>query len=58
MNILIEIKIDINKQFYSLNILLQYIHKGERQDIYIYMKTNTNTCNILKNIMYIIEYIL
>lgn len=36
MNILIEIKIDINKQFYSL-ILLQYIHKGERQDIYIYI---------------------
>lgn len=35
MNILIEIKIDINKQFYSLIILLQYIHKGERQDIYI-----------------------
>lgn len=58
MNILIEIKIDINKQFLSLNILLQYIHKGEKLDIYIYMKTNTNTCNILKNIMYIIEYIL
>lgn len=36
MNILIEIKIDINKQFCSLNILLQYIHKGERLDIYIY----------------------
>lgn len=37
MNILIKIKIDINKQFHSLNILLQYIHKGERLDIYIYI---------------------